>query len=655
MIKRRVGWHFPPTNGGRSDGFNDPGMAHFGGTPLLSLAREVIQNSLDARASSDPVEVSFEIHEVKDSKAYGRSQLADAVAACLKAASNNNKARTVFERAAEYLKKKKLTFLRVADYNTSGLHADHWLALVKKQGTSVKDKRGAGGSHGIGKYAPFALSPLRAVFYWSKFKHGRKSQEQFQGKAVLMSHDGPKGETQGTGFFGVTDGCEKLTGDDIPEAFRRVETQTARGYGTSLWIAGFPNTKGWQRRIARSVIENFFLAIHDKKLIVDVEPDRELEEHHLMQIDHETLPTWFNFLLQTDGTSDDSGEWVLEEARTFWEMVCDESAIVREKEDGDLGHCKLWIRVGENLPSKVALARQTGMVVTAQQKRLLRFPNMMDFAALCLFDSEKGNELLQGMENPQHNQFEPNWLPEAEQQRGRRALDRVVDWIRSEIREVAKRQVSEHSTVLTELARLLPDFEPDEAFGEGSKDGEGGFDGGPVIRPKQLRRRVVPLEEYDDAIGDEGDGDELGGHGGGGGGGQGDGDGRGGDGDGQGGTGTRGGSTGRSTLDIEDVRFIQLSGTDNKFRVSFTPRVSGTAALRFSEAGDSTAIDRHDIRVLDDEGTVISVEAVALTAGQRVTVEITSTEPIAGRAWRLTAVKGGGPPRHATNGRPNEV
>ena len=62
---RDIGWHFPPTNGGRVDGFNDPGIAHFKGSPYSSLARETIQNSLDARATSDqPVHVSFEMIEL---------------------------------------------------------------------------------------------------------------------------------------------------------------------------------------------------------------------------------------------------------------------------------------------------------------------------------------------------------------------------------------------------------------------------------------------------------------------------------------------------------------------------------------------------------------------------------------------------------------
>ncbi len=44
----KIGWRFPPTNGGAGDGFNDSGIAHFKGSPISSLARETIQNSLDA-------------------------------------------------------------------------------------------------------------------------------------------------------------------------------------------------------------------------------------------------------------------------------------------------------------------------------------------------------------------------------------------------------------------------------------------------------------------------------------------------------------------------------------------------------------------------------------------------------------------------------
>ena len=44
-------WHFPPSNGGVDFGFEDASSAHFSDDPISKLAREVIQNSLDAKES----------------------------------------------------------------------------------------------------------------------------------------------------------------------------------------------------------------------------------------------------------------------------------------------------------------------------------------------------------------------------------------------------------------------------------------------------------------------------------------------------------------------------------------------------------------------------------------------------------------------------
>lgn len=275
-----IGWKFPPTNGGRVDGFNDPGMAHFSGNPLASLAREIIQNSLDARDPTTPggesVHVSFEIQEIERRDALGRDDLARAIAACLDEVSetgDDEKAHSMLTEASRLLRRQKLPYLRISDRNTTGLRDKHWRALVKMQGASVKERADAGGSHGIGKYAPFAVSPLRTVFYWTRFDDGRNSIEKFQGKAVLMSHNVDEVETQGTGFYGLVDRCQELKGDLIPNRIRRFEHGGDRGNGTSLWIAGFQTTGAWQKRIARSVVANFFYAIQDGMLSVTIDPE----------------------------------------------------------------------------------------------------------------------------------------------------------------------------------------------------------------------------------------------------------------------------------------------------------------------------------------------------------------------------------------------
>ena len=148
----------------------------------------------------------------------------------------------------------------------------------------MKNRQDAGGSHGIGKYAPFSVSPLRTVFYWTRFEQDGESVERFQGKAVLMSHqatDGAGEKTQGTGFYGRIERCQALRNLEVPKRIRRVERRLERGNGTSLWIAGF-QTGGWQKQIARSVVANFFHAIEHNSLSVTLEPDAELQRRGLV-------------------------------------------------------------------------------------------------------------------------------------------------------------------------------------------------------------------------------------------------------------------------------------------------------------------------------------------------------------------------------------
>lgn len=645
----RIGWRFPPTSGGRADGFNDPGMAHFGGNPLDSLARETIQNSLDARASdSAPVRMSFGIEVVDRSEALGRAELAAAIRACVDelrdTGGDDDKARSVFSNALGLLERPKLTYLRIADQNTTGLHHEHWRALVKLQGASVKARRDAGGSHGIGKYAPFGVSPLRTVFYWTRFHEGTTRSELFQGKAVLMSHkDVTNGaETQGTGFYGHVDGCQALLASDIPPRIRQVEHRRDRGQGTSLWVAGFETPEGWQRRVATSVVADFFYAIEGGTLSVEIEPTAELRARRLYGISQSTIVRWFDYLApEQPGATDE--EDAVAEAYQFWAISrADEP--VAEKEDKDLGHCRLWVRVADGLPKKVGFVRATGMLITTRQYGLLRFRGLQDFIALCVFDAPKGNALLRDMENPQHNQFEPDRLADDQQRRvGRAALKRITSWIRQEIRKHAAPPLSAATTDLSELAEYLPDLEPDEDLDSPKSDGEPAFGGPNVIRLKQRRlppSRATPSDDDDNA--DDGDGTDTASLGGGGDG-QNDGDdGTGtGDGDGtdDGGHGDRGGSRGHESVAIADVRMVPIPGVENRYKLSFVPGSTGPARVELGEAGDSSAIERRDITAFDSEGAPLDLHHIELSAGKRTAFEVTGVEPLAGRAWRVRAVK----------------
>ena len=642
-MSNQVGWRFPPTNGGRIDGYNDPGIAHFGGAPLSSLARETLQNSLDARLrSEEPVHVSFELALLAP-RDIGSEELKRAVAACRDGTEEDKVVGPALALAAKHLERKELTCLRVSDRNTIGLRGEHWRALVKMQGVSHKPNVvGAGGSYGIGKYAPFAVSALRTVFYWTSYRENGKLFEKCQGKAVLMSHLGAEGETQGTGFYGDKDECSELTERLIPECFRLTTQSGEPVRGTSVVIVGFRASTDWRQRIASSVIGNFFYAIGAGWLSVMVEPE-ESGDAGMFEINQESLSQWFDDLEESYATAGQHREerTAICFARRLWHMQGDEADY--EKQDNDFGHCRLWVRVGDGLPSRVGIVRRTGMLITTRQRRLLRFPGFQEFAALCVFEDPDGNELLRRMENPTHDQFEPDRLPEVDRDRGRRALNRITKWIRDSIRKKAGPPPGGKRTVLAELATYLPDLQPEEPFEDKASDvdgsGEPGFGNRVTVALKPVKRRKPPALPYDedgtaDGDGDGPDGGQSGGGGtepnggSGGSGGQGEGKGR-------GGTGTRGGGGNPKAIPVSRVRLLPIDQEKNRYRLSFDADGEGVVRLVLEEAGDSSAVSRGDIRSAT-EG--LSLDSIRVERGNRTVLEVTADAPIGDRAWRLSAI-----------------
>ena len=108
------------------------------------------------------------------------------------------------------------------------------------------------------------------------------------------------------------------------------------------------------------------------------------------------------------------------------------------------------------------------------------------------------------------------------------------------------------------------------------------------------------------------------------------------EGEGQGGTGGRGGRKPRVRgVPISGVRLLSIPGQENCYRLSFRSDGSGVARLELEEAGDSTTIQRGDIRAVADN---VSLDHVPLSVGEKTTVDITADGPIGERAWRLRAV-----------------
>ena len=589
---KEIGWHFPPTGGGVTRGFNDIGMATFSGSPLESLTREVLQNSLDAHDGSDqPVHLVFELCTVP-AAAFGAEQLAHHLRACLEAAGGNKPAQSTFEQALQIVKQNRIRCLRISDRNTIGLIGNRWDALVKSDAVSEhENNQVSGGSHGTGKRAAYIVTPLRTVGYWSCFDDDGERIERFQARSILMSHQLDDGERlrwrQETGFYGPFDDeeCKAFEGDSIPDAFRVLSRDGTPTKGTAVWIPGFNSAAGWQRNIAQSVLANFFHAIQTGSLTVDLEPDGAVLGGEF-EVTASTISDLFEHL--ANESEDDLFEESLDlkHARHFARLTADRSPTV-SKVIPALGECKLWIEVADDLPRRVALIRRTGMLITTNQTRLRQFHGYQPFAAVCVVNSPEGNELLRAMEDPQHRQFEPHRLKEREQV-GARALKDLATWIREEVKKRAVPGADGSSTVIDELAELLPDRQSDEPLLGSPRDESG-------QQRRHLRVNDPPKPPVHRPSSSE-------------------------------------------SVPIHNVRHTIDPNNHKRMTISFEPAVSALARIRIEEAGDGDSLQRDDLEVLDPSGTPAQLANVTLEARKPLRFVVVGDD-LTGRAWRISAVK----------------
>ena len=80
-MNNEVNWSFPTTGGGKKTGFNESGIQFFNDDTLLSLAREICQNSLDAKkdTNDEPVKVVFKSFRLKKEDVMGREKFIDII------------------------------------------------------------------------------------------------------------------------------------------------------------------------------------------------------------------------------------------------------------------------------------------------------------------------------------------------------------------------------------------------------------------------------------------------------------------------------------------------------------------------------------------------------------------------------------------------
>lgn len=259
MAIKKLSYEFAPTGGGNETGFNPADIAMFEGNTAYFLARESLQNIIDA-AEEYPAKAVFMMFPIKANELPEIEQLKEIFKACKEYKSHEKETVRFFSKALEVITENKdINILRISDFNTKGLtggdsdQKDNYYNLMKAVGSTSKSG-GQGGSFGLGKGSYFSASLFRMMFVSSIYA---KNKPIFQGKLRLISHLENGEPMQGDGSFGLSKQKPVRDLNDIPDLFSR----KGKEQGTDFFIVGFEGAENWQDHISKSVLNYFWNAI----------------------------------------------------------------------------------------------------------------------------------------------------------------------------------------------------------------------------------------------------------------------------------------------------------------------------------------------------------------------------------------------------------
>lgn len=469
-----VGWRFPPLSGGTRQGYTNNDIEAFKGEELMdNLAREICQNSLDAkpRGADITVKVVFELRKFPTSQYPVFSEYRKCLDGCRQYWQDkmDAKLRRFLSDADEMLSRESIPVLIAGDYNTTGLCGSRdgsissaWEALTGSDGLSVKPDETSGGSYGIGKNAPFACSALSMVFYNT---YAADEGRAFLGVARLATLLNESGKpTQRVGKYQKNDDeGETWTpifqedADSFRDAFSRSEK------GSDVIIAGFNQEQDWINRVTEAILKNFFVAVSEGKLVVVLK-----EGNFRKTIDTTTIGQYI------EDYSSNNSRTMADTAQLYKAFTQGKKYPLSILSDAGNPDAEVFILSDSTFNRTIANFRDTGMLINLKRRRIFQH-----YAAVFIVRGKELGELLRDTETTRHNKWDYTLIPPSEKTKrtkARNALrkidDLLLELLKSEF-EVPK----ENSVDAAGVGEYIPD----------SVDGMGGASEGDDILKAKIK------------------------------------------------------------------------------------------------------------------------------------------------------------------------
>ena len=431
----KIGWRFPPLSGGTKQGYTNNDIEGFKGEELIdNLAREICQNSLDARNNiNEPVKVVFELRHFDTDKYDVFSGYSKCLSGCREFWSRGGtidaKLSTFLSDAERTLSKPTISVLVASDYNTKGLIGNHnldnisspWEALTGADGMSVKADDNSGGSFGIGKNAPFACSSLSMVFYNTFDLDENKAFIGVGRLATLLNDDGKP--TQRVGRYQNNDDEQEVwlpiyqeDKNTFRDSFERSEK------GTDVIIVGFSEVDNWELNIAKAAIKNFFVAIKEKNLIIEIK-----NGENITVINDSTIGECIELYSKTDND--------LEITRQLYLAFTEPDNKVPVSVLGEDNAVEIYIKSESSFSRTIGNFRSTGMLVGKGFRRIFQH-----YAAVLIVRGKKLGELLRACEPPRHNRWDYKLIKGETEKQKRKDAKNALAFLDDELLRLLKAQ-----------------------------------------------------------------------------------------------------------------------------------------------------------------------------------------------------------------------
>jgi len=432
-ISRNIGWQYV-TSTDPGNNFDDGAIEVFRTGKWASLAREVIQNSMDAiREEENVLKMSIKLENIPVDDIPDKTTIVNHIKGTLSINGLPDIPKRFSESALKILNKNSINVLKISDYNTKGVlnsddvynNSSKWRALIYDEGNSQKDSGNAAGSRGLGKNASFALSDVNMVFYVTKDMYGKYAME---GVAKLNTSfiNGKRYEKKV--YYGVreNDKIKPLLYNDCTQLSKIFDRNEI---GTDVIIIGVNyDLDIMKKEMIQSVIENFFVKIQKNELDINILGENinkdtlnvMIEKYCKDPIQYNSSNIKYGYIKQYLNTY--SGIYNVKD--------------YREDVTG-VGKLRLIISKDSEINGKwVAMFRTNGMKImdlnirTAQQ----------NFSAIFFPDDENVDKFLRSIENATHDSFDADTTIKDYDERilAKERYKKIENWIRYKVEEYTK-------------------------------------------------------------------------------------------------------------------------------------------------------------------------------------------------------------------------